>query len=1065
MSSAISDASRLGPSLQDDPRVRAFCSSAAPDLFHSITHHHDIWMPDPYDVEAIHAEARSLFQRLVSRATTPPGLPAGRILLLRGESGSGKTHLMRAFRNYVHGKGLGYCGYLQMTSAAGNYDRYVLSNLIDSLDHPYWQPERETSGLMRLARALAETPHSILPSEVQALREANLGPDELAKLVREMADNIVSEEVYGVFDLDLVRALLYLQRGDARIKKRVLAYVRCEEMSEPDRHMLGGIVPRKDDADPSRMIEQLGRLMAVLQSGCLVVFVDQLEEMSETGDNGDRFRRAMTTVCRLAERTPSSLWVIACLEDFYDALRGHLTKPQLDRIERDPEPLILPARRDAEQVLALIGQRLTHFYDSQEIAFRDEEPTFPFSPAVLDRLVNLRTRDVLSWCHGHRGNCIQTGAWLPPVDDLAPRPLPPTPAPLIDLEQTWNDFLAAHRGSAPDGEADLAALLAQTIETCSSELTTGHWFDAEVHQSIIHLETHGPENRVALAVIGLCNKSAQGGGLARQIKEVEHQAGNHQTIVVRSTDFPNNPKAKVVEQIGQLIARGGRRAVIEDSDWRAMLAFREFRQIHEQDGQFPEWLRQGQPLSRLKSLRSILGLDALAALPRPAAPLPSVDPANPCVVAAAPSEELPKVIVLGQREGRQPVPITLDPLELTRHAAFLGGSGSGKTTAALNAIEQLLLCGVPAVLVDRKGDLCGYARDRFGDRVPATEELARRRDRFRERVEVAVFTPGNPAGRPLSISLVPEGMAPLPTWEREHLAAHSAYALGTMMGYRDRGQDSSRVAILKQAILLLTTEPTAPVPTLNDLVDVIDGPDPALLATIGQLDAKLCRRLVSDLETLRLTKTNLFATEGEPLDTGRLWGLGPSAPPGRTRLSIISTKFLGDNALVEFWVARLLLELGRWIGKHPSPKLQAVLLFDEADLYLPAQRKPPTKEPMENLLKRARSAGIGILLASQSPGDFDYRCRDNVHTWFLGRITQPPALNKMKPLLNDCPGDVAAKLPHQSTGQFQLVREGTAIGLRSERSLLTTEQVPEQEILRLAQATAAAATGRTDGRT
>ena len=53
--------------------------------------------------------------------------------------------------------------------------------------------------------------------------------------------------------------------------------------------------------------------------------------------------------------------------------------------------------------------------------------------------------------------------------------------------------------------------------------------------------------------------------------------------------------------------------------------------------------------------------------------------------------------------------MTLDPQELTQHAAFLGGSGSGKTTAALNLIEQLLERGVPAVLLDRKGDLCRYA--------------------------------------------------------------------------------------------------------------------------------------------------------------------------------------------------------------------------------------------------------------------------------------------------------------------------------------------------------------------
>ena len=44
------------------------------------------------------------------------------------------------------------------------------------------------------------------------------------------------------------------------------------------------------------------------------------------------------------------------------------------------------------------------------------------------------------------------------------------------------------------------------------------------------------------------------------------------------------------------------------------------------------------------------------------------------------------------------------------HAAFLGAPGSGKTTMALGIVEQLLLQGIPVILVDRKGDLCLYAR-------------------------------------------------------------------------------------------------------------------------------------------------------------------------------------------------------------------------------------------------------------------------------------------------------------------------------------------------------------------
>src|SRR5262249_60988882 len=110
----------------------------------------------------------------------------------------------------------------------------------------------------------------------------------------------------------------------------------------------------------------------------------------------------------------------------------------------------------------------------------------------------------------------------------------------------------------------------------------------------------------------------------------------------------------------------------------------------------------------------------------------------------------------------------------------------------------------------------------------------------------------------------------------------------------------------------------------------------------------------------------LLAAEGEPLDIDALLGRGPHRTPERTRLTIICTKFLRTNQDVQFWVAQFLMALGRWISRSPAPdgSLQAVVLFDEADLYLPAVRQPATNEPMEHLLRRARAAGLDLLLAA-----------------------------------------------------------------------------------------------------
>ena len=106
---------------------------------------------------------------------------------------------------------------------------------------------------------------------------------------------------------------------------------------------------------------------------------------------------------------------------------------------------------------------------------------------------------------------------------------------------------------------------------------------------------------------------------------------------------------------------------------------------------------------------------------------------------------------------------------------------------------------------------------------------------------------------------------------------------------------------------------------------------------------------------------------------------------------------------------------------------------------------------MENLLRRARSAGVGIFLGTQSPGDFDYRCRDNILTWFLGRITQDTAIKKVEATYQDHAPHISAKLPNQKTGEFHLIHPGQAQPFTSFKSLLETKQLTDQEILTLAQ--------------
>jgi hypothetical protein len=270
-----------------------------------------------------------------------------------------------------------------------------------------------------------------------------------------------------------------------------------------------------------------------------------------------------------------------------------------------------------------------------------------------------------------------------------------------------------------------------------------------------------------------------------------------------------------------------------------------------------------------------------------------------------------------------------------------------------------------------------------------------------------------------------------------------------MVGFKTSEADKGQRAILAKAIETMAAVPGAAI-TVTALRDMIEQQDDALLNAIGgTYPENHYKNLAQRLLTLALNNKQLL-TGSERLDVDALLGTGPHAQPGRVRLSVVSTRFLGDAAKVDFWVSQLLVAVSRWCAKSPQARLQAVFLFDEADIYLPAgTRQPATKAPMEDLLKRARSAGVGVFLATQSPGDFDYKCKENVRTWLIGRVKEPRAIDKLKPMLAAAKGSVIDKLAAQATGEFYLVRESGVMAVRSDESFMRTEQLPENAIAAL----------------
>ncbi len=224
------------------------------------------------------------------------------------------------------------------------------------------------------------------------------------------ADLAVSDPRLADCDLDLMRALIHLQRGDPRVKARIVKWLRCEDLPLADRAALGGLVPRTESQDPIAMVQELGRLMSRLYAAPLVVCVDQLEDVFQQDQAPERFRKVVETLVSLADLVPNSVAVVACLEDYYKANRDHLGRSKLDRLERDPQPIRLTSGREADEIAALVSLRLEHLYEQQGVKSDAAMPTFPFRPEHLRHLVGLRTRDVLDACRSHQEACAASGA-------------------------------------------------------------------------------------------------------------------------------------------------------------------------------------------------------------------------------------------------------------------------------------------------------------------------------------------------------------------------------------------------------------------------------------------------------------------------------------------------------------------------------------------------------------------------------------------------------------------------------------------------------------------------------
>ena len=380
--------------------------------------------------------------------------------------------------------------------------------------------------------------------------------------------------------------------------------------------------------------------------------------------------------------------------------------------------------------------------------------------------------------------------------------------------------------------------------------------------------------------------------------------------------------------------------------------------------------------------------------------------------------------------------------ELTTHGVIVGMTGSGKTGLGVVLIEEVLRAGLPALLIDPKGDLtnlaltfpslapddfrpwideaqaasAGQSPDEFAaaQATQWTEGLAgwglggADVAGLRDGAAVTIYTPGSRAGVPVNIvgalSVPAEGADP------EVVADEiEGYVTGllNLIGIAADPLASREHILLSNLIDHAWSQGrNLDLPTL---VSQVQQPPIRKLGVLELDDfypAKDRTALAMKLNGLLASPSFAAWSEGAPLDIGSLL----YGPDGSARCAVVTTAHLSDEER-QFVTSLVLAKLVTWMRRQSgTTDLRALLYMDEVAGYLPPTANPPTKKPIMTLMKQARAFGVGVVLSTQNPVDIDYKAISNAGTWMIGRLQTEQDKQRLLDGMSSASGGVDTKV-------------------------------------------------------
>ncbi len=433
-----------------DPRLKAFKSPDFDRVFGAVASLAGAADEERVDVPEIEAEASDALTAIVRQARAQNPDPASRILLIKGATGTGKTHTLLTAIRRMHQDGGVYAALFPMVDlvAEKDLDAWLLRALISRLSERYLVSTDAPSPLERLATAMLQRGQPDLAAAFS--RDVMRGEDDirdfkLRPLIVSIRSKLQKISHLPVPSEAFVTALLGAAAGD----DDCLAYLR----GQPLNVSVGGVrlAQLAEDHFARSHIDALVSVVGAT-GGALFLAFDQLEQSRVQGWE-QRLRHLFSRGALLAETLPPLCVAFAVLPALYDTISEGIDGSIRDRIERFgglPVRLRPLARR---QVEALLKRRLSELFERGGAKADPSDPLYPFPAWMMNELGGQTSRYVFELIQQFRRIYLATGK--PPVlEDMPPPPLPDAPiimtpeaapaaaaVPAINFDDKWHGEL------------------------------------------------------------------------------------------------------------------------------------------------------------------------------------------------------------------------------------------------------------------------------------------------------------------------------------------------------------------------------------------------------------------------------------------------------------------------------------------------------------------------------------------------------------------------------------------------------------------------------------------------